>query len=105
MKVSERGEFGFIDDIKSNTIFNPATIVQGIGDDTAVYRVTEGYDQLITTDMMVNGIHFSEVTTIPFDVGYRLGAANIRQPCRLIRKLLTWKLFMTDLNPFVKNTT
>ena len=77
MKVSERGEFGFIDDIKSNTIFNPATIVQVIGDDTAVYRVTEGYDQLITTDMMVNGIHFSEVTTIPFDVGYRLGAANI----------------------------
>lgn len=77
MKVSERGEFGFIDTIKSNTIVNPETIVQGIGDDCAVYRTTEGYEQLITTDMMVAGIHFSAKTTSPFDVGYRLGTANI----------------------------
>ena len=77
MKVSERGEFGFIDTIKSNTIINPETIVCGIGDDCAVYRATHDYDQLITTDMMVKGIHFSDKTTAPYDVGYRLGAANI----------------------------
>lgn len=77
MKVSERGEFGFIDDIKSNTIINLDTIVCGIGDDCAVYRTTDEYEQLITTDMMVAGIHFSDQTTAPFDVGYRLGAANI----------------------------
>ena len=77
MKVSERGEFGFIDTIKSNTIINPETIVCGIGDDCAVYSTTHDYDQLITTDMMVKGIHFSDKTTAPYDVGYRLGAANI----------------------------
>lgn len=77
MKVSDTGEFGFIDAIKTNTLFDESTVVKGIGDDCAIYRAAIGYDQLITTDMMVAGIHFSSQTTTPFDVGYRLGAANI----------------------------
>lgn len=77
MNVSDTGEFGFIDAIKLNTLSDETTVVKGIGDDCAVYRATPEYDQLITTDMMVRGIHFSEQTTAPFDVGYRLGTANI----------------------------
>ncbi|WP_251440478.1 thiamine-phosphate kinase [Veillonella intestinalis] len=77
MKVSETGEFGFIDAISTNTLYDTSSVIQGIGDDCAVYRATPDYEQLITTDMMVEGIHFSAETTNPFDVGYRLGAANI----------------------------
>lgn len=77
MKIKECGEFGFIDLIKENTINNPESVVFGIGDDCAVYKAGTDTDQVITTDMMVEDIHFSTRTTTPFHVGYRLGAANI----------------------------
>ena len=77
MRVKECGEFGFIDSIKEDTIVDPSTVTVGIGDDCAVYSAEPNREQLITTDMMVAGIHFSPKTTKPFDVGYRLGAANI----------------------------
>lgn len=77
MKIKECGEFGFIDLIKENTINNPDSVVFGIGDDCAVYKAGTDTDQVITTDMMVEDIHFSTRTTTPFHVGYRLGAANI----------------------------
>lgn len=77
MKIRECGEFGFIDLIKENTINNPDSVVFGIGDDCAIYKAGTDTDQVITTDMMVEDIHFSTRTTTPFHVGYRLGAANI----------------------------
>lgn len=77
MRVREIGEFAFIDSIAEDTLYRPETVVQGIGDDCAIYLATEGMEQLVSTDMMVEGIHFSAVTTSPFDVGYRLGTANI----------------------------
>ncbi|WP_298703121.1 thiamine-phosphate kinase [uncultured Veillonella sp.] len=77
MNIKDCGEFGFIDLIKDNTIYEPKTVVYGIGDDCAVYKAQPHMEQLITTDMMVEGIHFSKQTTTPFHVGFRLGAANI----------------------------
>ena len=77
MRVRECGEFGFIDSIKEDTIVDPSTVTIGIGDDCAVYSAAPTSEQLITTDMMVADIHFSPKTTEPFDIGYRLGAANI----------------------------
>ena len=41
MKLSDIGEFGFIDRIKNDTIVNPASVVVGIGDDGAVYKTTK----------------------------------------------------------------
>ena len=38
MKISEIGEFGFIDAVKEGTLFNPSSVVVGIGDDGAVYK-------------------------------------------------------------------
>ena len=42
MKISEIGEFGFIDAIKENTLFAPESVVVGIGYDGAVYQTSEG---------------------------------------------------------------
>ena len=77
MDMRETGEFGFIDSIAGDTIYDASTVKVGIGDDCAVYATREDSDQLMTTDMMVEGIHFSGETMRPFDVGYRLGAANL----------------------------
>ena len=70
-------EFALIDRLTQHSIHNPTYVKVGVGDDCAVYDTPPDVDQLVSTDMMVEGIHFSESTTTPFDVGYRLGAANI----------------------------
>ena len=70
-------EFALINKLTQHSIHNPRYVKVGVGDDCAVYDTPRDVDQLVSTDMMVEGIHFSESTTSPFDVGYRLGAANI----------------------------
>lgn len=70
-------EFSLIDKLTQHSIHNPTYVKVGVGDDCAVYDTPREVDQLVSTDMMVEGIHFSDSTTAPFDVGYRLGAANI----------------------------
>lgn len=77
MQLKDVGEFNFIHSIQDNTIYDPATVVNGIGDDCAVYKSSIGYDQLISIDTMVEGIHFSFHYMMPYDVGYRLMTANL----------------------------
>ena len=73
----ELDEFALIDKLTQHSINDSTYIKVGVGDDCAVYDTPHDVDQLVSTDMMVEGVHFSESTTSPFDVGYRLGAANI----------------------------
>lgn len=75
--ITSTDEFVLIDRLTQHSIYNPTYVKVGVGDDCAVYDTPRDVDQLVSTDMMVEGIHFSESTTAPFDVGYRLGAANI----------------------------
>ena len=75
--ITSTDEFVLIDRLTQHSIYNPTYVKVGVGDDCAVYDTPCDVDQLVSTDMMVEGIHFSESTTAPFDVGYRLGAANI----------------------------
>lgn len=74
--VDDVGEFGLIRRIMHDFIFRPELLVVGPGDDGAVYRTPGGYDQVISTDTMVEGIHFTRDTMSPFDVGYHLAASN-----------------------------
>lgn len=74
--VDDVGEFGLIRRIMHDFIFRPELLVVGPGDDGAVYRTPGGYDQVISTDTMVEGIHFTRKTMSPFDVGYHLTASN-----------------------------
>lgn len=70
-------EFALIDKLTQHSINDSTYVKVGVGDDCAVYDTPHNVDQLVSTDMMVEGVHFSESTTSPFDLGYRLGAANI----------------------------
>jgi len=76
MKLQEIGEFGLIDLIKQGTINDPGSIVAGIGDDAAVIRPHPQHLQLLTTDMLVEDIHFSLKTTTPWQLGYKAMAVN-----------------------------
>ncbi len=74
--VGEVGEFGLIDKICENLIYRSESVVLGAGDDGAVYRATDGFDQVISTDTMVEGIHFTSETMGAEDVGWKLCIAN-----------------------------
>ena len=77
MQLKDVGEFNFIRHINDNTIHDPSTVITGIGDDCAVYNAIDKTDQLISTDTMVEGVHFSFHYMMPYDVGYRLMSANL----------------------------
>lgn len=54
--------------------FSPPAVV---GDDGAVLQPEPGRSLVVTTDVFVAGIHFSEATTPPDAVGWRAMAANL----------------------------
>ena len=74
--VGDVGEFGLISRLCHDLIRRPESVVVGAGDDGAVYRLPHGMDEVISTDTMVEGIHFTKETMAPEDVGWKLCIAN-----------------------------
>jgi thiamine-monophosphate kinase len=54
--------------------FCPAEIV---GDDAALLQVADQHFLVVTTDLLVDAVHFSDRTTSATDVGWRATAANL----------------------------
>lgn len=77
MQLKDVGEFGLIDLIKEDTIVNSDNIIVGIGDDAAVYLPGHRQLGLLTTDMLVETIHFDLTKTTPWQLGYRAIAVNL----------------------------
>lgn len=75
MEISSLGEFGLIDRLtKDLPIVNPST-VKGVGDDCAVLR-NRDTDILVTTDLLLEGVHF-DLTYVPLKhLGYKAAVVN-----------------------------
>jgi thiamine-monophosphate kinase len=69
--VRDIGEQGLLQRVQR---FCPAAVV---GDDAAVLTLPTDRSLVITTDMLVDGVHFSDRTTSPADAGWRAAAANL----------------------------
>jgi thiamine-monophosphate kinase len=77
MKISEiGGEFAFIRRVTGFSYNDPA-IICGVGDDSAVLDPGGGRYLLVTTDMMVEAVHFSLDWCTPFQIGKKLMEANV----------------------------
>lgn len=74
--ISELGERGLIERIRHRLPPAPSTVVVGIGDDAAVAVPERGAFQILTTDALVEGIHFDRRFSSLTDVGYKALAVN-----------------------------
>jgi len=74
--LSELGEFGLIEHLtKEFTLMNSGSIM-GVGDDCAVIDGGDQY-QLITTDMLIEGVHFDLTYTPLKHLGYKAVVVNL----------------------------
>ncbi len=77
MKLTELGEFHFIDRIAPGCLTgDPDRVVQGIGDDAAVVVGRDG-PLVVTTDMLIERVHFIRGTLSPQQLGYKALAVNL----------------------------
>ena len=76
-EISTIGEFGLIDHINKYVKVENDTTKKGIGDDAAVLSIKEGCDRmLVSTDLMLEGIHF-DLSYFPLKhLGYKAAMAN-----------------------------
>jgi thiamine-monophosphate kinase len=74
--VNTLGEFGLIDHITSDFGLNHPASIKGIGDDAAVIKNTAGCT-IVSTDMLVEGIHFDLMYTPLKHLGYKAVVVNL----------------------------
>jgi len=108
MEISALGEFGLIkhltDDIKP---VNESTL-KGVGDDCAVLQYPEGHRTLVTTDMLMEGVHFDLQYTPMKHLGYKSAMVNLSDvyamngtPRQLVVSIALGKRFrVEDLEDF-----
>ena len=71
----KKGEFELIGWIKGQ--FEVPEGILGIGDDCAVIPQRDGLETLVTTDMLVEGVHFLLEDIDPYSLGWKSAAVNL----------------------------
>lgn len=71
-----RGEFEWIEDLRRRVPVGTGVRV-GIGDDAAVLDVPEGHELLLTTDLLVEDVHFALAGLRPEDLGWKALAVSV----------------------------
>jgi len=78
--IRDIGEFGLIErlrDVLPDSVRAAPELIAGIGDDAAVWRPSAGEDLLLTTDAMIEGVHFDLAWTDWHSLGWKALAVNV----------------------------
>ncbi len=89
-------EFSLIDRFFKRQTTNPS-VAQGIGDDCALLSMPNGYELAITTDTMVENVHFF-AGCAPYQLGHKLLAVNLSDLASMGAKPLAVTLALTLSN-------
>lgn len=75
-EISQLGEFGLIDRLTKDLPHHNPSTVRSVGDDAAVLRYPGDVNELMTTDLLVEGVHF-DLTYMPLKhLGYKAAVVN-----------------------------
>ena len=75
--ISSLGEFGLIDHLTKHIQISHSNTIKGIGDDAAVIAPIKDKQQVITTDLLVEGVHF-DLSYMPLKhLGYKAVMVNL----------------------------
>jgi thiamine-monophosphate kinase len=77
LKIEDIGEQDFIRSIMDNCLFSPERPIKGIGDDCAVIGPFGEKVLLVTTDLLVEDIHFIMAKIPPEHLGEKAAAVNL----------------------------
>ena len=76
-EIGAIGEFGLIDKINKHVVLQHASTLKGIGDDAAVIDGESDHKKLISTDMLLEGVHF-DLSYMPLThLGYKAVTVNV----------------------------
>ncbi len=75
-EISELGEFGLIDHLKEQVLIKNESSLKGIGDDAAVIQAGD-HVKVVTTDLLLEGVHFDLSYAPLTHVGFKAVAVNI----------------------------
>lgn len=76
MEISELGEFGLIDRLTSDIHHVNTSTLKGVGDDCAIINQQNKMHTLVTTDLLLEGVHF-DLTYVPLKhLGYKAAQVN-----------------------------
>jgi thiamine-monophosphate kinase len=82
-EISELGEFGLIHHLSKNVKTVNSSTIKGIGDDAAVIDIGNEQVQLVSTDMLIEGVHF-DLTYLPLKyLGYKAVSVNVSDICAM----------------------
>ena len=83
--IAQLGEFGLIDHLTKNFEINQPTTLKGIGDDAAVLNFKEKR-AVVSTDLLIEGVHF-DLAYMPLKhLGYKAVVVNISDICAMNAK-------------------
>lgn len=76
-ELNELGEFGLIDKLTANFTTHISSTIKGVGDDAAVISISEDEAMLVSTDSLLEGVHFSLMYTPLMHLGYKAVMVNL----------------------------
>src|SRR6185295_13001042 len=76
-EISELGEFGLIKHLTEKIQLQNPSSKLGVGDDAAVIEFETGMQTIVTTDLLVEGIHFDLMYTPLKHLGYKSVVVNL----------------------------
>jgi thiamine-monophosphate kinase len=82
-EISNLGEFGLIHHLTEKFELNNEHSLKGVGDDSAVISISEEEAILVSTDMLVEGIHFNLMYMPLKHLGYKAVAVNVSDICAM----------------------
>jgi len=82
-ELADLGEFGLIDLLTQDLQNKHPETLLGVGDDAAVLSIGNGICQVVSTDLLVEGVHF-DLTYMPLKhLGYKAVAVNVSDICAM----------------------